>query len=44
VISKDVRITEEVVVGKEGTDHVETLRDKVRRQEVEVERIPGSNT
>jgi uncharacterized protein (TIGR02271 family) len=40
VISKNVRITEEVVVGKEGTDHVETVRDKVRSQQIEVERIP----
>ena len=44
VISKNARITEEVVVGKEGTDHVETVRDKVRRQQVEVERIPSSKT
>ena len=44
VISKNARITEEVVVGKVGTDHVETVRDKVRRQQVEVEHIPGSKT
>ena len=44
VISKNARITEEVVVGREGTDHVETVRDKVRSQQIEVERIPSSKT
>ena len=38
VVSKSARIVEEVVVGKEGTDRVETVKDKVRRQQVEVER------
>ena len=33
VISKNARITEEVVVEKGGTDHVETVRDKVRKPE-----------
>ena len=44
VITKNARITEEVVVGREGTDHVETVRDKVRRQQVDVERISRSQT
>jgi stress response protein YsnF len=43
VITKSVHIAEEVVIQKEGSDRVETLRDKVRRQQVEVERIPGSD-
>jgi stress response protein YsnF len=43
VISKNAHITEEVFIGMEGTDHVETVRDKVRRQQIEVERIPGSD-
>lgn len=38
VVSKSARVVEEVVVGKEGTDRVETVKDKVRRQQVEVER------
>jgi uncharacterized protein (TIGR02271 family) len=42
VITKSVHIAEEVVIQKEGSDHVQTLRDKVRRQQVEVERIAGS--
>jgi uncharacterized protein (TIGR02271 family) len=41
VVSKSAHIAEEVVIRKEGTDTVTTLRDKVRRQQVEVERIPG---
>jgi uncharacterized protein (TIGR02271 family) len=39
VVSKSAHIAEEVVVGKTGSDHVETVRDTVRRQQVEVERV-----
>jgi stress response protein YsnF len=39
VVTKSVQITEEVVIQREGSDHVKTLRDKVRRQQVEVERV-----
>ena len=39
VITKSVHIAEEVVIRKEATDSVRTLRDKVRRQQVEVERV-----
>ena len=44
VVSKSAHIAEEVVISKTGTDHVETVRDTVRRQQVEVERerLPGS--
>jgi uncharacterized protein (TIGR02271 family) len=42
VVSKSARIAEEVVIRKEGSDRVETVRDKVRRQQVEVERTPGT--
>lgn len=42
VVSKSARVAEEVVVGKAGSDRVETVRDTVRRQQVEVERIPGN--
>jgi uncharacterized protein (TIGR02271 family) len=41
VVSKTARVVEEVVVRKEGTDHVETVRDKVRRQQVDVEHLEG---
>lgn len=38
VVSKSARVVEEVVIGKEGSDRVETVKDKIRRQQVEVER------
>ena len=44
VVTKSVRIAEEVVIQREGSDHVRTLREKVRRQQVDVERIPGNET
>ena len=42
VISKTARVTEEVSLHKEVTDRVETVRDTVRRDEVEVEQVPGT--
>ena len=41
VISKSAHIAEEVVLSKTGTDRVETVKDTVRRQQVEVQREPG---
>ena len=38
VVGKTTRVKEEVVVHKEATDRVETVRDTVRRQGVEIER------
>jgi len=40
VISKTARVAEEVVIRRRGSDHVETVRDTVRRQQIEVERVP----
>jgi stress response protein YsnF len=37
-------IAEEVVVGKTGSDRVETVHDTVRRQQVEVERTPSTTS
>jgi len=37
VIAKSVRLREEVVVRTERTEHVETVRDTVRQDEVEIE-------
>src|ERR1700722_10001893 len=42
VLSKTARVTEEVSLHKEVTDRVETVRDTVRRDEVEVEQAPGT--
>jgi uncharacterized protein (TIGR02271 family) len=39
VVSKATRLAEEVVIRKEGSDRVETVRDTVRRQQIEVERV-----
>ncbi len=37
--NKTARIVEEVSLKKIGSDHVETIRDKIRRQQVEIERL-----
>ena len=39
LVSKTARVVEEVGLKKIGSDHVETVRDKIRRQQVEIERI-----
>jgi len=41
VIAKEPHVVEEVIISKEIVDHPETIRDTVRRTEVEVERIAG---
>jgi uncharacterized protein (TIGR02271 family) len=38
VVGKTARVKEEVVVHREAADRVETVRDTVRRQDVEIER------
>ena len=44
VVAKQARVVEEVTIGKEATDRVETVHDTVRRTDVEVEEVPGSVT
>jgi stress response protein YsnF len=44
VVTKTAHIAEEVVIQREGRDHMETVRDKVRRQQVEVDRIETERT
>jgi uncharacterized protein (TIGR02271 family) len=41
VVSKTAHVTEEVRLRKEAVERVETVRDTVRREEVEVEQVPG---
>jgi len=41
VVSKSARVKEEVVIHKEATEHTETVRDTVRREEVEITKEPG---
>lgn len=43
VVQKRARVREEVVVGKETTQRKETVRDKVRRTEVDVERLDAKD-
>jgi uncharacterized protein (TIGR02271 family) len=40
VIAKTARVVEEVEIGRETTEHEETIRDRVRRTDVEVEQVP----
>jgi uncharacterized protein (TIGR02271 family) len=39
LVNKTARIVEEVSLRKIGADHIETIRDKIRRQQVEIERL-----
>ena len=41
VVSKTARVVEEVALRKEASDRVETVKDTVRRQEVEIETVPS---
>jgi uncharacterized protein (TIGR02271 family) len=43
VVQKDVRVTGEVVVNKEATERTETVRDTVRRTEVDVDENAAAN-
>jgi uncharacterized protein (TIGR02271 family) len=42
VVSKTARVKEEVTLRKDAAERVETVKDTVRRQEVEVEEVPGT--
>ena len=39
LVNKTARNVEEVSLKKIGADHVETIKDKIRRQQVEIERV-----
>ncbi len=41
VVSKTARVVEEVALRKEASDRVETVKDTVRRQDIEIENVPG---
>ena len=43
VVGKQARVVEEVTIGKQASERVETVSDTVRRPDVEVEQIPGSS-
>ena len=42
VVGKTARVVEEVALRKEAVDHVETVRDTVRKEEVEIEEVPAT--
>ena len=42
VVSKSAHVYEEVGLRKEATDRVETVRDNLRKEEVEVVQVPGA--
>jgi uncharacterized protein (TIGR02271 family) len=41
VVSKTARVKEEVVIRKDATERTETVRDTVRREDVEITKEPG---
>ena len=41
VVQKSARVVEQVQVGKEHTEHTETIQETVRETEVDVERVAG---
>ena len=44
VVSKAARVVEEVSLRKEVAERVETVKDTVRRDEVDIEQVPGGET
>jgi uncharacterized protein (TIGR02271 family) len=44
IVAKEARVVEEVVIDKDVREHTETIRDTVRRTEVEVEAIGKEST
>jgi len=44
VVSKEARVVEEVVIDKDVQERTETVRDSVRKTDVQVERVPGATT
>ena len=44
VVAKEARVVEEVSLGKEATERSETIRDTVRKTEVDVEQLGTKST
>jgi uncharacterized protein (TIGR02271 family) len=44
VVSKSARVVEEVVVGKEVEERTETVRDTLRRTDVDVQEVNSTDT
>jgi flagellar biosynthesis/type III secretory pathway M-ring protein FliF/YscJ len=43
-VSKEARVVEEVSIRKDAEEHVETVQDTVRRQEIEIDDTTGART
>ena len=41
VVGKTSRVVEEVLVGKQSSEHTESIHDSVRKTQVDVEQVPG---
>ena len=44
VVQKTARVVEQVSIGKEATEHTETIQETVRETDVDVERVAGTET
>ena len=44
VVEKTARVVEEIALRKQATDRVETVRDTVRREDVEIEQVRGDTS
>jgi stress response protein YsnF len=44
VVAKTARVKEELVIHKDATEHIETVRDTLRREEAEVTQEPGNES
>lgn len=44
VVAKEAHVVEEVVIGKNVTEHQETVRDTVKRTDVEVDEVSGTES
>ncbi len=44
VVSKTARVVEEIGLRKEASDRVETVRDTVRKEDVDIVQVPGTET
>jgi stress response protein YsnF len=42
LVNKTARVVEEVDLDKIGTDHIETVHEKLRRQQADVERVDAT--
>ena len=41
VVGKTSRVVEEVLVGKQSSEHTQVIHDSVRKTEVDIEQVPG---